>query len=244
MAREPTTWIKLDRNIVNWRWFWDDVTFRVWIYLLLTAEIKDREIGKSTIHRGSVLTNYDRLADTLGLTYAQVRRACDNLRFTQEIATSQHGKFVEISILKYNEYQGENATKTQPKHNLNTTDHYKNNKNIKNTLSLSLSQKPYHIPSLDEVREYERASGLGKDPEAFYEHYSKEGWKAQGKKIYNWQRLYDNWKEPEKVIKVKFNHPRYTDEDGFTYEWDENKNRYELVARPKKGRVKHEDDEG
>lgn len=236
MAREPTTWIKLDRNIVNWRWFQNANTFRVWIYLLLTAEIKDREVGTGILPRGSVLTNYERLADILGMTYAQVRRAIENLKSTGELTTYQRGKFVEISILRYNEYQGESATKTQPKRNQNATDHYKNIKNIKNTLSLSLSQttsqKPYHKPTLDEVREYERTSGLGKNADLFYEHYTKEGWKAQGKRIYSWQKLYDTWLEPEREEKKVIAHPRYTDDDGYTFEWDDDTNRYELVSRP------------
>ena len=117
MAREPTTWIKLNRNILEWRWYWDETTFRVWIHLLLTAEITDREIGTKILPRGSVLTNYERLAKELGLTYDQVRRAVENLKQTEEITISRHGKFVEISIVRYDDYQGENPIKTQSKPN-------------------------------------------------------------------------------------------------------------------------------
>ena len=99
--------------------------------MLLTAEIKDREVGKNILHRGCVLTNYERLSEALGMTYAQARRAVENLRSTGELTTFQRGRFVEISIPRYDDYQGDNATKTQPKRNQNATDHYKNIKKEK-----------------------------------------------------------------------------------------------------------------
>ena len=97
-----------------------------------------------------------------------------------------------------------------------TTKEYKN-KRIKEPLSLSPSPKPYQIPTLEEVEEYERESGLGKDPEVFYRNYSSADWKANGKKIYNWQRLYDAWEAP--ALRVVRDRPeRITDADGITYE--------------------------
>ena len=115
--RDPATWIKLNRNILEWRWYWDGTTFRVWVHLLLTAEIADREIGTRVLPRGSVLTNYERLAKELGLTYDQVRRSVENLKQTEEITISRHGRLVEISIVRYDDYQGQNPIKTQSKPN-------------------------------------------------------------------------------------------------------------------------------
>ena len=127
--RDPTTWIKLDRNITEWRWYKDRVTFSVWVHLLLMANIEDREVGKRIVPRGTVVTNYELLASTLKLTYEQVRRAVENLKQTDEITISRHGKFVDISIVCYDRYQGENPMKTQSKPN-------PNNKNGKKNISL------------------------------------------------------------------------------------------------------------
>ena len=217
---EKTTWIKLDRNILEWRWYQDANTFRVFLHLLLTANIKDREVGKRVVSRGVALTNYNEIAAHLGMTYAQVRRAVDNLKETGECTTVQHGRFVEISIPCYDEYQASNTTETQPKHNRNTTDHYKKDKNVKKTPSLTLPHKPYLIPSPDEVSEYERESGTGKDPELFYRHYSALDWKANGKPIYDWKALYRVWEAPPQTKRAKEKRAStFTDEDGFVYEW-------------------------
>lgn len=218
--REPTTWIKLDRNLKDWQWVSDANTLSVFINLLIRVNNEDKSFKGVTVKRGEVVITQDELADVTGLTRQKVRRALDNLISTKDITKSQHGRITVISIPRYSAYQ-QRQPNTQPRnnHETTTTKEYKNNKNIYNTLSLSSpSHKPYHIPTIDEVREYERTSGLGKDPDMFYKHYQAEGWKANGKKVYSWERLYDNWKMPE--IKLVQNRPkRFTDADGITYEW-------------------------
>ena len=47
-----TTYIKLDRNILNWRWYKDANTFRLFIHLLLKANIRDHDFEHVTIRRG------------------------------------------------------------------------------------------------------------------------------------------------------------------------------------------------
>lgn len=220
MEREPTGWIKIDRNILEWRWYSYPTTFMVWIHLLLKANYKDVEIGKDVVRRGEVYVAQELLAKDIGVTKKQLRIALENLKETGEIrATRKIGKVLVISIPNYDKYQGEG----QRKGNERATEralkgqHIKKDKNIKNnSLSHSLSYKPYHKPTVDEVREYERTSGQGKDPEEFFRHYSAEGWKANGKRIYSWQKLYDQWQPPEKTVTDR--PKRFTDSDGITYE--------------------------
>ena len=218
--REPTTWIKLDRNILEWGWYKDPNTKSVFLHLLLTANVEDKVFKGETIHRGEVATSIGSIAESVGISYDQTRTALKHLKDTTEITSKTMPKYLVISIVNYDRYQGRptqipRKSQANPKQ-IPTTKEYKN-KEYNNTPSLTLPQKPYHIPSLDEVREYERESGLGKDPDAFYKHYEKEGWKANGKKIYSWQRLYQNWQEPEKPV-AKDRPKRITDSDGIIYE--------------------------
>ena len=175
------------------------------------------------------------MAADIGITKKQLRTALSNLLLTGEIrATKKIGKVVVISIVNYDKYQGEGQQKGNERASERATkgQHIKKEKKDKNILSLTPSHKPYHIPTIEEVREHERASGLGKDPEEFFKYYSAQGWKASGKKIYSWQKLYANWQPPEKVEKVEPDHPRYIDEDGYVFEWDKENKRYEVVSRP------------
>lgn len=142
--REPSTWIKLDRNIVQWRWFTDANTFRVFIYLLLLANIEDKDFKEYTIHRGSIVTSMKKIAEDLDISYKSVRTALAHLEKTQEVAITKRPNFLEISILNYDRYQQSgNQTATEGQSNGNrraTTKEYKELKNIRNTPQTPLEE--------------------------------------------------------------------------------------------------------
>lgn len=101
----PTTYIKLDRGIIHWVWYTDPDTFRVFIHLLISANITDHLFSDITIKRGSLATSHASLADALGLTISKVRKAIRNLKETGEIETTRYANFQVIKIVKYDSYQ-------------------------------------------------------------------------------------------------------------------------------------------
>lgn len=135
----PSTYIKLDRSILRWRWFKDPNTLQLWIYLLASVNIKDNDFMRVTIHRGELATSYPSLATATGLTVKQVRTALEHLKDTGEVAVTRHPKFSVISVLNYDLYQGagqskgsQTAVRGQSK---GTNQRIKEYKNVKNTLS-------------------------------------------------------------------------------------------------------------
>ena len=102
----PTTYIKLDRNILRWGWYTNPNTLRVFLHLLLTANIADKNFENITVKRGETVTSYEKLSATLDLSVQQVRTALTHLKSTGEITTCQHAKYQVITVIKYNEYQG------------------------------------------------------------------------------------------------------------------------------------------
>ena len=40
---DQTTFIKIDRNIMDWRWYQDPNTFRLFVHLILRANIRDHD---------------------------------------------------------------------------------------------------------------------------------------------------------------------------------------------------------
>lgn len=103
---EPTTFIKVDRNILNWRWYTNSNTMRVFLHLLLTANIKKNGFMGVDIQRGQVATSYRHLATTLKLTYDEIRTAIQHLKDTGEITITRHPSFLVVTIVCYDEYQG------------------------------------------------------------------------------------------------------------------------------------------
>ena len=102
---ERSTFIKLDRGIQNWRWYQNPNTFRVFIHILLNANVESRDFMDTKINRGEWATSYARIGDSLGLTIQQVRTAISHLKSTEEITVKQQSKFLIISVINYSRYQ-------------------------------------------------------------------------------------------------------------------------------------------
>lgn len=77
--------ITLHRKILDWEWFDDIPTFRVFLVLLLTVNWKDGKWHGITIKRGQRIASYQTLADETGLSVKQVRTAIAHLVSTSEI---------------------------------------------------------------------------------------------------------------------------------------------------------------
>lgn len=133
MARDKTTFIKLDRNILEWRWYKEPTTKTVFIHLLLRANIKDADFMTETIHRGELVTSYAALAAETGLSIKQVRTAIRHLKDTGEVKVRGHSKFSIISMLRYDYYQalGQSQGHSEGNQRAIKGQQSKNDKNIK-----------------------------------------------------------------------------------------------------------------
>lgn len=144
-------WIKLNRKILNWQWYQDGNTFRVFLHLLLTANVEDAEFKYDTIHRGEVAVSIGNLAKSTNLTYSQVRTALDHLKFSNEIAISARPKYLVISIVKYNEYQ-DNRTEIANESQANRKQIASKSQRIKNIRNKEI--KNNNIYTADEKMDY------------------------------------------------------------------------------------------
>jgi hypothetical protein len=123
-------WIKLHRQIVDWEWYTDHNTFRVFIHLLLTANHKDKKYRGIELKAGSIVTSRDILAIATGLSVRQIRTALYKLKTTNEltIKTSSQGTIIEI--VNYSKYQVETneLTNERPTSDQQTTTNKNDNK--------------------------------------------------------------------------------------------------------------------
>lgn len=101
----PTTYIKLDRGIIHWAWYTDADTFRVFIHLLIKANIEDYPFCNVIIRRGSLATSNASLAEELRMSVGRVRKAMGHLKTTGEIKTKIYNKFQVVTVVKYDFYQ-------------------------------------------------------------------------------------------------------------------------------------------
>lgn len=133
-------YIKLSRSILDWEWWSDMNTYRVFTYMLLKANWKDTNYKGTTVPRGSFVSSLSKLSEETKLTENEVRTAIKHLRSTGEITSTSQGKTTIFTVNNYNAYQDnpEQLTKEVPSYShsipalLPTVKEKKEGKNIKN----------------------------------------------------------------------------------------------------------------
>lgn len=124
-------YIKIDRGIMDWEW-WDDLpTFKLWITILLLANWQDKKWHGKDIPRGSFWTSIESLSEASGLSPMQVRTALGKLELTNEITSRVTNKGRLITVVKYGVFQdvpdeSNKQLNKQPNKQITTTEEIKN----------------------------------------------------------------------------------------------------------------------
>ncbi len=115
--------VKISRSILEWRWYCDANTFRVFFHLLLNANFKDGEFEKHTIKRGQIVTGRKAISQQLNISEQAVRTALEHLKSTNEITIRPTSKYSIITIENYELFQNEtnNLTADQLSDNQQST---------------------------------------------------------------------------------------------------------------------------
>lgn len=128
-------WIKIHRQIIEWEWFTDTNTFRVFLQLLLKANHKEKKYRGMVLKVGTIITSRDILALETRLSVQQVRTALDKLKSTNEITIKTSSQGTIIEVVNYAKYQlaTNEVTNKQPINNQQVTTN-KNEKNNKENI--------------------------------------------------------------------------------------------------------------
>lgn len=119
-------WVKIYRDMTEWEWYQDANTFRVFMHLLLRANIATSKYRGVEVPAGSVVTGRKALATQLNMSEQSVRGSLNRLLLS-ELTIKKYNKFSIISIVKWDCYQGkqpatnQQLTSEQPANNQRTT---------------------------------------------------------------------------------------------------------------------------
>ena len=153
--------IKIDKRILEWGWYQDTNTFRLWIHLLLKANWKDSKFENIVVKRGQLVTSVKNLSKDLELTTQQIRTSLKKLKETKEISEKTTNKFTLINIENYCLYQdnkeknNKQITNEQQTNNKQITTN-KNDKNKKNDKNINLIDKSIKEQSSEIMKEDKR----------------------------------------------------------------------------------------
>ena len=97
-------WITLHRKLLEWEWYDDIPTCRLFIHLLLRANYKPCKWHGQTLNEGELITSIGSLSEETGLTERQVRTALDKLKNTGEIDKQTTNRFTLVKVRNYAVY--------------------------------------------------------------------------------------------------------------------------------------------
>ena len=166
-------YIKLSRKILEWEW-WDDInTCRLFIYCLLKANWKDGRFKGMVIPKGSFVSSIPKMSDETSLTIREIRTAISHLKSTGEVTCKSYAKYTVFTVKNYCEYQQSDlqndrqATGKRHSNDMLTTtiEEYKEVNNKKE--EPKGSKKKFIPPTVDDVRAYCQERNNSVDPQTF-----------------------------------------------------------------------------
>lgn len=214
-------WIKIHRRIVEWEWFDDDATFKVFIWLLVNANHEAKNWHGITIERGQLVTSLDSISRSTKHSVQSVRTILNRLKSTNEITSESTNKFTIITIKNYDSYQSQNEDDQQAKqqadqqtnnnqptsnqHSINiqstTNKNVKNDKNDKNEKNDKNSVVRFTPPTIEEVISYCQERRNNVDATRFINFYEMKGWMVGKNKMKDWKAAVRTWEGIKTVSK-------------------------------------------
>ena len=140
-------WVKLHRQFLEWEWFDEPNTFRLFIYCLLRANHQDKSYRGDTIKRGTFVTSLDDLSKDTKISVRSVRTSLKRLESTGELTSVRTPKGTVIQVVNYNDYQevtNETTNERQASDKQVTTNkNVKKEKKYREFLHLSISESEF-----------------------------------------------------------------------------------------------------
>ena len=206
--QERGGYIKLYRSLLEWEWYDDPNTLRVFLHILLNANWKESKWRGETIKEGEFCTTIAELSKILKLSNQQTRTALEHLKSTNEITIKTSPKSSIISIKNWDRYQDINKRNNNQTTNHRFKNQQTNNKRSTNAFHYKEEYKEGKNkeeresgcaapPSLLEVEEYCADKGYRFKPEVFVNYYAGIGWRWNGQPITDWKRFADKWNARE-----------------------------------------------
>jgi hypothetical protein len=97
--------ILLHRKIVDWEWYSDANTMRLFVHLLITANWEPKKWKGIPVNRGQRITSLGKLAEELNLSVKQIRVSLAKLNRAGDVASRGASNFTTITLINYDLYQ-------------------------------------------------------------------------------------------------------------------------------------------
>lgn len=137
-------YIKISRRILDWEWWMDMNTTRVFIYMIIRANWKEGKFKGIDIPRGSFAASIASISDGTGLTNDEVRTAIKHLLKSGNITKQSTNKYTVFSVVGYDSYQ--DSSQSNPKQSPSYSQAIPNDRRKKEGNNISLSDRAREGP--------------------------------------------------------------------------------------------------
>ena len=148
-------WIKLHRSILDWEWFNDPDTYRVFTYLLLKVNHAPVKWQNITIERGQCVTSLQSIFDEINrnpstqklirktkqCTISNIRATLKRLISTNVITMKPTHMYSLITVVNYSKYQGDDSEATNSSTNTSTNELTQSQHSLNTVLTTNKNEK-------------------------------------------------------------------------------------------------------
>lgn len=103
-------WVKIYDKLLDWEWWDNPLMVKAWLYILLSANPKQKAWKGIVIERGQFVTSQSKMADIISCNRKTVRKILSRLVHSGQIIVSVDKSKTIISVCNYDNYQ-ENTSK-------------------------------------------------------------------------------------------------------------------------------------
>lgn len=199
-------WVKLHRSTLENPVVCKDAEhIAVWVYLLLKATHKEKEMifsgEKITLKPGQLITGRKKISEWSKVNESKVQRILKSFENEHQIEQQTANKNRLITVVNWDKYQStEQQFEQQVNNNRTTTEQQLNtNKKERNKeCKKDIESRRFTPPTPQEVSEYCIEKGYSVDADKFVDFYTAKNWMIGKNKMKDWKAAVRNWNRRDK----------------------------------------------
>ena len=196
-------WIKLHRNLIDWEWYDDHNTTRLFIHCLVRANFEARKWKGISIARGQFWTSIPTLCSETGLSTSQIRTSLNKLKLTGELTVESQAQGRMVTVLEYDQYQADDRQVDSPVTDQSQTNDrpMTANKNLRTKeVKKEIKNSRFAPPSVNAISDYmfskcqeAKVQFNQNEADKFFNYYESNGWKVGKNKMKCWKAAASGW---------------------------------------------------
>lgn len=203
---ENGNFIKLNRQLLEWRYWYSETAVKLWILILMKANWKDGWFMGDRIPRGSLATSIASLADECGKSPTTIKKWLSRFEEDGQITRRVTNRYTQITVINYGFFQDlpERGVQRGDQQGDQQSDYQgdqrgDHNRRSKEREEIKKERRERAAPTLDEVKQFVKEECLTIDPTRFFNFYESQDWKtSSGYPIRDWKSKARSWQSSER----------------------------------------------